>query len=359
MSEHSPRILALDTSCDDTSIAVVHGRRVLSNVISSQDEVHRSFGGVVPMLAKRQHLESFEPVLHLALKRAKLSMSDIDLIAVTRGPGLAPALEVGVTKAADLAELWHIPAIGINHIEGHLWSALAQRSTGTGGWDFSLADFPLLGLIVSGGHTEMVWVTAPGKYERLGGTVDDAFGEAFDKAARLLGLGYPGGAALAELAKSGDSQKYPLPRPMRLSGDLNVSYSGLKTALVRLVEEITNKGARPLTRQEILDLAASFQAAAVETFLNKVDTVLKTHQPKHILLGGGAAANVLLKQSLRKLAKKYGSQLHVPKQSSLLRDNAAMIGVVANLREEYHLPQEANLDRRPNWTLSEINSQEE
>jgi N6-L-threonylcarbamoyladenine synthase len=350
----SPLILAIDTSCDDTSAAVVQGRRVLSNVISSQDAVHREFGGVVPMLAKRQHLENFTPVVKLALKRAKVTSDDIEMIAVTRGPGLAPALEVGVTLAAELGEQWKKPVYGINHLEGHLWSALAQRSSGTQGWEIAEADFPLLGLIVSGGHTEMFWVTGIGQYERLGGTVDDAFGEAFDKAARLLGLGYPGGAALAKLAEKGNSLAYKLPRPMRLSGDWNVSYSGLKTALVRLVAEITNDNTRPLNATEIQDLAASFQAAAVDTFVHKVKDILKKKAPRHILLGGGAAANIMLRQSLRTLARAQKATLHTPTQARLLKDNAAMIGLVASLRLQENLPLSSVLDRLPSWKLETV-----
>lgn len=345
--------LAIDTSCDDTSIAVVRDQKVLSNCISSQDEIHREFGGVVPMLAKRQHEENFAPVLKKALQRAKVQPENINQIAITRGPGLAPALEIGIAKAQELAAEWGKPLVGINHLEGHLWSAAAQTSTGSGGWLPSPSDFPFLGLVVSGGHTEMYWITAFGSYEHLGGTVDDAFGEAFDKVARLIGLGYPGGATLAELAKSGNAKAYPLPRAMRLSGDWNVSYSGLKTAMVRLVSELNHNNSRPLTKTEIHDLAASFELAAVETLTHKISKILVEKKPRHILLGGGAAANLALRKTLRQLAQKFGAQLHVPANKKLLRDNAAMIGVVANLRHAEGLQNEPNLDRRPRWPLEQ------
>ncbi len=344
-------ILGIDTSCDDTSVAVVQGRRVLSNVISSQDEVHRAFGGVVPMLAKRAHETQFPIVLKKALQRAKVTPENIDCIAVTRGPGLAPALELGLQKAKELAQEWNKPITGINHLEGHLWSAVAETSTGSGGWKFKSADFPILGVIVSGGHTELYEITGVGQYTHLGGTVDDAFGEAFDKAARLLGLGYPGGAALADLAESGDSAAYSLPRPMRLTPDYNVSYSGLKTALVRLVEEVSQKNQRLLTETEIRNLAASFQAAATDTILNKVQKALKEHTYKHILLGGGGAANKQLRKKLRIIAKNYSSELHVPNKNSLLRDNAAMIALAAALRLEKNIPLNAEMDRIPHWKL--------
>lgn len=350
----SKKILAIDTSCDDTSVAVVEGRRVLSNVISSQDEIHREFGGVVPMLAKRQHETEFERILNLALKRAKTRPDQIDLIAVTRGPGLAPALEVGVTKAAELGTSWEKPVWGVNHLEGHLWSAVAETSNGTGGWRFSPQDFPLLGVVVSGGHTELYWVSSFGEYEHVGGTVDDAFGEAFDKVARLVGLGYPGGAALAEMAKHGNAKAYPLPRAMKHSGDWNVSYSGLKTAMVRLVAELTQNGQKHLTAQEIRDVAASFQAAAVDTLTGKIDRLLSDRPARHILLGGGAAANLQLKKSLRALGKKHSTVLHVPSNKRLLRDNAAMIGVASSLRNEFGLQGTPVLDRMPRWPLESM-----
>lgn len=348
--------LAIDTSCDDTSIAVVHGTRVLSNVISSQDQVHKEYGGVVPMLAKREHETNFSPVLSQALTRAGVTKNEIQQVAITKGPGLAPALEIGLMKAQELADLWKMPIVGINHLEGHLWSAAAQTKTGQGGWIPQESEFPLLGLVVSGGHTEMYWVTGLGEYQHLGGTVDDAFGEAFDKVARLIGLGYPGGSTLALLANTGNPHAYPLPRAMRFSGDLNVSYSGLKTAMVRLVEKITDNFSRPLTQQEIKDLAASFEQAAVETLTGKIAKILAQRQPKHILLGGGASANILLRKTLRQLARKFESQLHVPSSKKLLRDNAAMIGVVANLRHAKNLPTQTSLDRLPRWPLEELSS---
>lgn len=349
-----PLILAIDTSCDDTSIAVVQNHRVLSNVISSQDEIHREFGGVVPILAKRRHEAEFDRVLNLALLRAKVSQEDVTHVAVTRGPGLAPALEVGIARAQQLGQQLGKPVLGINHLEGHLWSAAAKRRTGTNGWSFTAKDFPVLGLVVSGGHTEIYWVEGVAQYTHLGGTVDDAFGEAFDKVARLLGLGYPGGAALADLADRGDKTAHKLPRAMRQSGDWNVSYSGLKTAMYRLVMETNQNGEKTLTATEIQNLAASFQAAAVETLTKKVEKLLLERQPKHILLGGGAAANKQLRLTLRQLAKKVNATLHVPHTSRLLRDNAAMIGLVAELRLEAGLAFSTELDRLPRWPLETV-----
>lgn len=347
-------ILGIDTSCDDTSVAITDGTRILANSISSQDQIHREWGGVVPILAKREHEAQFARVLEIALKRAGLTLKSIDLIAVTEGPGLAPALEVGVRKAAELAQQYTIPVVPINHMEGHLFSSCASSRNGKGGFVPQPADFPLLGILVSGGHTEFVLVDGIGQYRIVGQTVDDALGEAYDKIARLLNLGYPGGSLLAQLANEGNPQAYPLPIAMRQSGDLNVSYSGLKTATVKLVKQLTDDGKKILTRQEITDVAASFQRAALETLLNKLRQAVKLYQPKHLLLGGGVAANAVLRQELRALAKTANAQLHVPYTLKLCRDNAAMIATAASLRQQFGVLQTVEpekLDRRPRWSL--------
>lgn len=347
-------VLGIDTSCDDTSVGLVEDYRVISNVISSQDAVHAEYGGVVPMLAKRAHEENFPQVLRLALQRAHVTPQEIEVIAVTRGPGLAPALEVGVTQAQRLAQAWQKPLLAVNHVEGHLLSALAQSKNGRNGWQPQASDFPLFGLIVSGKHTEIVLIHDWHSYEILGETVDDAIGEAYDKVARLLGLGYPGGTLLARFAQEGNPRSYPLPTAMRQSGDLNVSYSGLKTASLRLVRELTRDHTELLTKQQILDIAASFEAAAHETLLYKLQKAWEQHpEIRHLLLGGGVAANTALRQKLRQMARRFNAQVHVPYTKKLCRDNGAMIALAGYLRYQHGWTPGGAIDRKPQWSLAE------
>ncbi|MCD8545954.1 tRNA (adenosine(37)-N6)-threonylcarbamoyltransferase complex transferase subunit TsaD [Candidatus Woesebacteria bacterium] len=280
--------LGIDTSCDDTSIAVLRDRQVLANIISSQDDTHKEYGGVVPILAKREHEKNFPIVLDNALHTAGVTPAEIDHIAVTIGPGLAPSLEVGVEQAQRLAAEWKKPLEPIHHMEGHLLSALATDNTGNGGPDPDTVTFPALGILASGGHTEMVLIRAWGKYEIIGETVDDALGEAYDKVARMLGLGFPGGGKLAGLAEQGNPNQYDLPIAMRQSGDYNVSYSGIKTATLRLVRELTNNGQKELTPVEMQDVAASFQRAALQTLLQKVKKSSRLRASKTRLSGRGS-----------------------------------------------------------------------
>ncbi len=349
------KILGIDTSCDDTSIALVEGRKVLANCISSQDATHKEFGGVVPILAKREHEKNFPLVLEKALATAGVQPHDIDAIAVTIGPGLAPSLEIGVTKAVQLAQEWQKPLEPVHHMEGHLWSALAADAHGEGGLDPDTLTFPALGILASGGHTEIVLIHGWGKYEIIGETLDDALGEAYDKVARMLGLGFPGGGKLARLADEGDASAYALPIAMRQSGDYNVSYSGIKTATLRLIREITNTGERTLQDQEMKDVAASFQNAALETLLGKVKKVLVEYPVSHVLLGGGVAANTVLREKLHQTLAPTGAAVAWPYTFSLCQDNAAMIALAAQLhfQHNYHLKLE-KLDRRPQWRLDDF-----
>lgn len=336
--------LGIDTSCDDTSIAITDGQRVLSNVISSQDALHREWGGVVPMLAQRAHQERFDTVLDQALSRAHVDRGDLQQIAVTVGPGLAPALEVGVTRALELASTLKLPLRPVFHMEAHLLAVFAQSASGQSGAAPTAALFPALGVVVSGGHTELIRVDQLGQYTLLGETVDDALGEAFDKVARLLGLGYPGGALLAQLAQTGDPRRYDLPVAMRQSGDLNVSYSGLKTACVRLHRELTHNGERLLTQQEIRDFAASFQRVAIKTLLYKVRRAVQDMSFQSIWLGGGVAANTSLRRELRSIAREQDIPFLTPYSRKLCRDNGAMVAVAAHLHPTTAVTQ---LDRQP------------
>lgn len=327
-------VLGIDTSCDDTSVGVLRDGRVLANVVSSQDEIHRDWGGVVPNLARRAHQENFPKVLQTALKRAQVSLSDLNVIAVTQGPGLAVSLEVGITQAKELTLTLNIPLVAVNHMEGHLLSPLIASRNDRAPLQIEEVTFPALGLLASGNHTEIVLIHELGRYEILGETVDDAFGEAFDKTARLLGLGFPGGAILSRMARQGNPDAAALPLPMRNSGDLNVSYSGLKTAVRHLTTEISGGDISSLTQSQVADIAAVFEKAAVGTILLKFRRALEAHPVRQIFLGGGAAANLLLRSELRKIAKTAGAKVYTPSSRKLCSDNGAMIAFVGWLKAQ-------------------------
>src|ERR1700716_3671188 len=274
--------LGIETSCDETSVALVEdGRRVLSNVIHSQVDLHKEFGGVVPELAARDHLERLPHLLDLALERANAKPDDIDLIAVTRGPGLAGCLLVGVGVGEGLAAGWSRPITGVNHLWGHIYAAVLARPG---------LQPPLLGLVVSGAHSDLVRMPEHGKFEVIGRTRDDAAGEAFDKAARMLGLGYPGGPALDRLARTGDRRKQPLPKPS-LEG-LEYSFSGLKTALLYRLRDLGDS-AGPSERA---DLAAAFEHSVVESLLDKLNAAMSRTGYREVVVCGGVAANTLLRR---------------------------------------------------------------
>lgn len=345
-------ILAIDTSCDETSVAVTSGTKVLSNVISSQVRYHKKFGGVVPFLAQRLHKERIDAVIQLALQRAALSPVDLDAVAVTVGPGLAPALEVGIQKAKELAKTGQKPLYPVNHMVGHIASCYAQ----IGSKKPSFAH-PYLALLVSGGHTELVYSPKFGHFQILGQTLDDALGEAYDKLAKMLGLGYPGGKLVSQLAEKGNPEAYSLPVPMQHSPDLNFSYSGLKNAARLLIHELKeNTHAHVMTKEEIQDVCAVFQRVAQEAVLIKVEKALKQYpEVRGLLFAGGVAANAQLRRKLRFLCKKYAVQLTVPANLALCTDNAAMIGIAAFLgAQNGQKPVRAvNIDRKPGLTVEE------
>lgn len=340
------KILAIDTSCDETSVAVTNGAEVLSNVISSQVKQHAKFGGVVPMLAARLHEGRIEKVADLALQRAGLTWSGIDGLAVTYGPGLAPALQVGIAFAKSKSQALNLPLWAVNHMAGHLASVLAV----TPGKPVKPFNYPLLALLVSGGHTELVVVESWGQFKIIGQTLDDAVGEAYDKVAKLLGLGYPGGKVLADLAKLGDPYKYDLPVPMHRHKEMNFSYSGLKNAVRLLVE-----GLGPvLSKQQLLDVAAGFERVAQQHLLEKVGLALDLYpETQGLVAAGGVVANKRLRSRLRKIAHQHGLPIHFPASSKLCTDNAAMIGVAAWLdRQVGKEPADlSRLDRVPDLSL--------
>ena len=327
-------ILAIESSCDETSAAVVVGNQILSNVVASQVEMHRKWGGVVPEAAARAHVEAILPVIEEALSQASISLDDIGAVAATNRPGLVGALSVGLTAAKSIAFAKDIPLTGIHHLEGHLCSILGLPNADKA--------FPHTALIVSGGHTELVQVREPGDYEIIGMTRDDAAGEAFDKGARLLGLGYPGGKAIQDAARNGNPKHYSLPRG--LSGaTTDFSFSGLKTAVLRLVENEGDKISIP-------DAAASLQEAIVSVLVERSMRAAEELKSSAFALVGGVAANESLRERLAKACEQAGITLLVP-PLSLCTDNAAMIGFAASFRLARGEQDSFDLDCFPNAAL--------
>ena len=348
MSE--PLILAIDTSCDDTAAAVTAGTKVLSNVIASQTQLHAPYGGVFPTVAKQAHKENIDQTIKLAIKRAKTNWNQIKAIAITKGPGLAPALEVGIAKAKELATEYGLPLIAINHIEAHALSPLANST--------AIHRFPVLAIVISGGHTEFIKITQIGEYERLGYSIDDAAGEVLDKVGRMLNLGYPAGPIIEQFAKKGDSQKYSTPLPMIDREDFNMSFSGLKTWARNKLEQLETQNA--LDKQGVYDFAASFQYGVFRHICYKLNKLLKKHQIAEIWLGGGVAANTQLRRMIRETLKSYNNEskqpkvkLFTPYSKRLCMDNAAMIGIVANYKyqQKNFVKNVSNLERQPRWEV--------
>lgn len=321
------KILSIDTSCDETSVAITDGRRVLSNIIYSQVLLHKKWGGVVPSIAKRAHEERIDFVIEETLRKVGnknfCSLQNIDAIAVTQGPGLAVALEVGIKKAKELAQKHNKKLISVNHLEGHIYSAFVQNSQGNPKIEF---EFPYLSLIISGGHTEFVLFKNHLEYQVIGSTLDDAAGEALDKAAKLLGLGYPGGPVIERLAKEVDNQDYHnFPRPMLNSKDLNFSFSGLKTSFYYYLKTVNDAD----KMKNIKKLASSFQEAVFDTLIQKTEKAIKLTTINQLIVVGGVIANLRLRKLMRDLVKKYQGKVLFPSYKYLTGDNAAMIGVTA------------------------------
>lgn len=355
--KNNPTILAIDTSCDETSAAITRGRRILSNVISSQTDLHEVWGGVVPGIARRAHQEKIDYVTNRAFKiasantKVRLTIKDIDAVAVTQGPGLAIALEVGINKAIELSQEHDKPLIAVNHLEGHLLSSTAQNLVGKEGFEIKSKHFPLMGVIVSGKHTEIVVCEELGRYTIVGETLDDAMGEAYDKVGRMLGLGYPAGPVLTEFAKKGNPEKHNFPIPLEKQKDNpNFSYSGLKTAVYYFLKKKDK-----LTKKEVYDISASFEKSAIAHLEQKMSLAIEKYNPKIILAGGGVASSAKVRNGIRKAAGKYGIDVKFPFSKKLYPDNAGMIGVVAYykyFRSEFidDLPE---LDRKPRWNLDQ------
>lgn len=352
-------ILAIDTSCDDTAVAISKDDSILSNVISSQIDLHKKWGGVVPSIARRAHEENIESGIVEALKRARLKITNIDNIdvfAVTQGPGLAIALEVGIQKIKELAKKFHKPVVAVNHMEGHIMANFAKNSKSSPYSHLPLLHplplFPLLALLISGGHTELVLVKNFGQYKKIGQTLDDAVGEAYDKVAKMLNLGYPGGPIIEELARQGDRKKYDLPVPMTKNPGLDFSYSGLKTSVLYLIKPVT-KNDQSLSKKQIIDIASNFEKVAVEHLCQRLDRALKMYQVQTILLGGGVVCNQYVRSRLRTIARKHNIPLIWPGHKNLCSDNAAMIAVSAFYQAKCgdFVKNLKSLDRQPNLSL--------
>ncbi len=337
------RILGIETSCDETAAAVVENGRVIhSGVVASQADLHARYGGVFPEVASRQHIRTIYPVIDQALHDAHLSLAEIDAIAVTRGPGLPGSLVVGMNAAKGLALGTGLPIIGVNHLEAHVYAAWLYRA---GEAPVPEPEFPLLALIVSGGHTELVLMSAHLKYQRLGATLDDAAGEAFDKVARLLGLPYPGGPSIQQAAQGGDPAAYDFPRAW-LEGTWDFSFSGLKTAVLREVRRL-EAHTNPLP---VKDLAASFQAAVVEALVVKTLRAAEHFGARGVLVAGGVSANLALRESF---LARAACPLYIP-PLFLCTDNAAMIAGAGFYRYIHDQRDPLDMDVLPTWPLSEL-----
>lgn len=336
------KILGIETSCDETAAAIVTDKKeILSNIVLSQTDKHKLYGGVVPELAARAHMDSLSKIIELALLEGKTSLDEIDAIAVTSGPGLIGGLIVGVMTAKGLASVTKKPFVAVNHLEGH---ALTARLT-------SDIEFPFLLLLVSGGHCQILAVEGVGKYKLMGETMDDALGEAFDKTAKMLGLGYPGGPIMEKMALTGDPKRFDFPRAMKGREGCDFSFSGIKTAIKQTVDKLEN-----ITEKDISDVAASFQACAGDILQDRISNAIKTFKKKYpdadkLVVAGGVAANKYLNGRLRDEAARHDFLLVAP-PLKLCTDNAAMIAWAG--LEKFKLGHKDGLDFEPRarWPLS-------
>ena len=349
-------VLGIESSCDETGVALVKAADglpgavatwpvLLAHALHSQIEMHQAYGGVVPELASRDHIRRVIPLTQSVLDQAGVLAAEIDVVAFTRGPGLAGALLVGAGVAAGLAAAWRKPLLGVHHLEGHLLSPFLSQDPPT---------FPLVALLVSGGHTQLMQVNTVGDYALLGETIDDAAGEAFDKSAKLLGLPYPGGPGLARLAEQGDPKAFALPRPLLNSGNLDFSFAGLKTAVLTQTQRLGQ--ALP---HRLADVAASTQAAIVEVLVKKSMRALAQTGLKRLVVAGGVGANSALRAQLNAQCQQQGVRVHYP-ELHLCTDNGAMIAMAAAMRiqalPDLRMNSDGAFDVRPRWPLQELSN---
>lgn len=341
------RVLGIESSCDETGMALVDARgqtrpQLLAHALHSQIDLHQAYGGVVPELASRDHIQRALPLMQQVLRQAESRLADVDLVAYTRGPGLAGALLVGAGLACALAAALGKPTLGIHHLEGHLLSPFLSDDP---------PEFPFVALLVSGGHTQLMQVQGVGRYALLGETIDDAAGEAFDKSAKLLGLPYPGGPHLSRLAEEGDAQAFKLPRPLLHSGDLDFSFAGLKTAVLTQVQRLGDQ-----LQSHRADLAAATQAAIVDVLVSKSMAALERSGLDRLVVAGGVGANRLLRQRLDAAGRQKGFRVYYP-ELQWCTDNGAMIALAAAMRLQAGLAQPDRsyaFDVRPRWSLDDI-----
>ena len=349
-------VLGIESSCDETGVALVKAADglpgavatwpvLLAHALHSQIEMHQAYGGVVPELASRDHIRRVIPLTQSVLDQAGVHAAEIDVVAFTRGPGLAGALLVGAGVAAGLAAAWRKPLLGVHHLEGHLLSPFLSQDPPT---------FPFVALLVSGGHTQLMQVNTVGDYALLGETIDDAAGEAFDKSAKLLGLPYPGGPGLARLAEQGDPKAFALPRPLLNSGNLDFSFAGLKTAVLTQTQRLGQ--ALP---DRLADVAASTQAAIVEVLVKKSMRALAQTGLKRLVVAGGVGANSALRAQLNAQCQQQGVRVHYP-ELHLCTDNGAMIAMAAAMRiqalPDLRMNPDGAFDVRPRWPLQELSN---
>jgi N6-L-threonylcarbamoyladenine synthase len=340
-------VLGFESSCDETGVALADASgsgvpRLLSHALYSQIDMHQAYGGVVPELASRDHIRRVLPLTRQVLHEAQCSLADVDMIAFTRGPGLAGALLVGAGVACALAAALGRPVMGVHHLEGHLLSPFLGSDP---------PEFPFIALLVSGGHTQLMRVDRVGSYELLGETIDDAAGEAFDKSAKLMGLPYPGGPHLSKLAQQGDAAAFKLPRPLLHSGNLDFSFAGLKTAVLTQVKKLGDE-----LEHRKADLAASTQAAIVEVLVKKSISAVGQSGLRRLVVAGGVGANALLRSQLNEACRQRGIRVHYP-ELQLCTDNGAMIALAAGMRLQAGLESAQRgytFDVKPRWNLSEI-----
>jgi N6-L-threonylcarbamoyladenine synthase len=342
-------VLGIETSCDETGVALVDASgqdvpRLLAHALHSQVKMHEAYGGVVPELASRDHIRRVLPLTHEVLGRAGRSLAEVDVVGYTRGPGLAGALLVGAGVACALGASLGKPVMGVHHLEGHLLSPFLGSDP---------PSFPFVALLVSGGHTQLMRVDGVAEYELLGETIDDAAGEAFDKSAKLMGLGYPGGPALSRLAQAGDAAAFALPRPLLHSGDLDFSFAGLKTAVLTQARKLGDG-----LEARKADLAASTEAAIVEVLLKKSVAALKQTGLKRLVVAGGVGANRRLREQLNAACARRGVRVHYP-ELDLCTDNGAMIAMAAAMRLQagrQAAMRDYAFDVKPRWPLAELSA---